>query len=63
MKKTALLTMGAIALEIMSASSAAAQSSQCNWTGDWNTSRGELNLSQNGKTITGNQRNLARLQL
>ena len=53
MKKTALLTMGAIALEIMSASSAAAQSSQCNWTGDWNTSRGELNLSQNGKTITG----------
>jgi len=53
MKKFSVLTMGFLVLEALTISSAAAQSNQCNWAGNWETSRGTVNFSQIGTTITG----------
>ena len=53
MKKFSVLTMSILVLEAITVSSATAQSNQCNWTGDWETSRGTANFSQSGTTITG----------
>lgn len=53
MKKTALLTLAIFAFANSSASSVAAQSSPCDWSGEWETSRGVLTLSQSGATMTG----------
>jgi len=53
MKKFSFLTMSILVLEALTVSSATAQSNQCNWAGNWETSRGTVNFSQSGKTIAG----------
>ena len=61
MKKIFLLTIGLTAFGVLNASGAAAQTSHCDWSGAWETSRGDLTLKKSDGVYAGNSGEFGRV--